>query len=183
MNSPAGQAAIRLREALLVGDLDTALAQLVEVDGPHRVEVLLGGALRHGAAGFAAVGAWRLAATHSYEHPAWRTLCARLASPSSSGHDEWAAAWVASGLAPEGVPRGGQTVPPATARRFAGPDAEAALLDALRGGSGVSDVLTVWPAHPLLEPVRAYYGAAIGALGPRPLLYLAIVPASAAYAA
>lgn len=181
MNSPAGQAAIRLREALRQGDLDLAHGEIEGLDLPHRVEILLGGALRHEADGFAAVGAWRAAQAHPVGHPTWRELCARLAAPATSAHDQRAAGWIASGLVPQALPHPGRADPPDMATRLAGPEAESALVEALGAGAGAGALLAVWPEHPLLPAVREYVASAIGALGPRPLLYLAIVPAGAAY--
>jgi hypothetical protein len=178
VHSPAGQAAIELREALWRGHVDQAASLVGALDRPHLVEVLLGGALRHGADGFAAVGAWRRATREPADPAGWRALCAALALPGDPSHDQRAAGWVASGLAPETVPVDGPALAPDP--RFTGPEAEAALLAALAAGAAVRSVLAVWPPHPLREAVAAYYEGGIAALGARPLLYLAIVPASTA---
>ena len=181
MNSPAGQAAIRLREALRKGDLEVAHGEIEGLDLPHRAEILLGGALRHEADGFAAVGAWRAAQAHPVSPPAWRELCARLAAPATNAHDQRAAAWIASGLVPHSLANPGGAAPADMTTRLSGPEAESALVEALRGGAGAGSLLAVWPGHPLLPAVKEYVESAIGALGPRPLLYLAIVPAEAAH--
>ena len=181
MNSPAGQAAIHLREALWRGDVDAACAQVGLLDEAHRVEILLGGALRRAADGFAAVGSWRRASRQPADSAAWRALCVALAAPATSPHDERAAGWVASGLAPETVPLQGPPLAPPRTAAFSGPGAEQALLEALRAGFSVEAMLACWPAHPLLPGVRDYYAGGICALGPRALLYLAIVPAAEAF--
>ncbi len=183
MNSPAGQAAIQLREALRRGDPEGAATFVGLLDEAHGIEILGGGALRHGADGFAAVGAWRRAMRHPADPAGWRTLCAALAAPSVSTHDERAAGWVASGLVPETVPVHGPPLPASVLAELRGPLAEEALVRALQNGASVAAVRAAFADHPLAPGVEAYYRGTICALGPRPLLYLSIVPASAAGAA
>ncbi len=173
---------MRLREALWLGNIDEAALLVPSLDEDHQVEVLLGGALRHAHAGFAAVGCWRRARLQPANPAGWRSLCAALAAPAASAHDERAAGWLASGRVPETVPAVGPALPDAVLADLRGPSAEITLVTALAGGAARSAVLAAFAAHPLAPAVAAYYQGGILALGPRPLLYLTIIPPREAYA-
>ena len=108
MHNSAGQAAIRLRHALAIGDAAGAHALIPELDDDHRIEVLLGAALRDGRDNFAAARAWRA----TVEAQDWLPLCHALATEGDNGVDDAAAAWVAAGRLPEGFNAGGRSLTP-----------------------------------------------------------------------
>ncbi len=159
-----GQAGIRLRESLLRGDVDGALACLPELDPPHRVELLLGAAIRDGRDDFASAGC--------YLAGDWPGLCARLAAPGADHrHDEVAAAYVATGRAPSawsptGLPLQGDV-------RGGLPDVRvAAALTAGVAGLALLDAFADLPLHAAVD--HYYRVGSLHALGCRPLLILAM---------
>lgn len=166
-----GQTGIRLREALWAGDPVGAAAELGALDEAHRVELLLGAALRDGRDGFAAARLYLRAAAEGAGSPLWAELLARLAGQEGDASlDVQAAGLVAARRAPdrwrpEGEPWSGGPRP-----------GLAAVLDALaRGVSGLA-LVDAYAGHDPLHPaVEHYYRrGSIHALGPRPLLCLAL---------
>lgn len=172
MHSPAGQSAIRLRRALAHGDADTAAALLPDLDADHRIEILLGAALRDGRGDFAAARLY-LEAEATGDSAAWRRLCVALASEGDSSADDIAAAWVASGRVPDTVRGGGRAL--SAAERVQLTEApEAALVASIGAGVALEALLAEFAAHPLFPAVQAYYRGGIRAMGWRPCLLLGI---------
>lgn len=178
MHSPAGQSAIRLRRALAHGDPDTAAALVAELDTDHRIEILLGAALRDGRGEFAAAGLYLSAASLAEADPlAWHRVCTALASPGDSAADDIAAAWVASGRVPDTVRGGGRALTPEERGSLA-ETPEAALVDLIGAGVALAALLAEFADHPLYTAVNAYYQGGIRSMGWRPLLLLGIVRAA-----
>ena len=162
---PVGQSGIRLREALVAGDVAAAVEVVPALDVPHRVELLLGAALRDARDGFAAA--------RCYLEGDWAALCARLADPAPDlRYDHAAAAYVAAGQAPsewraDGLPLGDRDV------RSGLPDFRVAA--ALRAGVGGLTLVDTFADLPLHPAVSHYYRiGSLHALGCRPLLILAM---------
>ncbi len=153
----SGQAAIAVRHALAAGDAVAALAGLPGLDPPHRIEVLLGAAIRDCAEDHAAVRAW-LASDMPW-------LCACLARRPDTRLDDAAVGLIVRRRAPEHW-------------RAAGPDAAVATPDevaaALLAGAGGLKLLARFGDRLLHPAVLEYYReGTIHALGVRPLLILA----------
>lgn len=159
----AGQHGIRFREALLAGDAATAAALVPTLDLPHRVELVLGAALRDARDDFAAA---RLAVAED-----WPAVCARLADGAADlRYDTLAAAYVASRRAPDRwTPTG---LPLDRDVRSGLPDVAvaAALLDGV-SGAALLDAFADLPLYPAVA--RYYRVGTLWALGCRPLLLLA----------
>lgn len=176
MHSPAGQSAIRLRRALAHGDADAASVLLPELDADHRIEILLGAALRDGRGEFAAAKLYAEAAGASAtDPPAWHRVCIALATPGDTAADDIAAAWVASGRVPDTVRDRGRALT-AVERTSLADAPEAALVACIGAGVGLEALLAEFADHPLFPAVNAYYQGGIRAMGWRPLLLLGIVP-------
>ena len=173
MHNSAGQAAIRLRHALANGEAEGAHAMIPELDDDHRIEVLLGAALRDGRFDFAAARGWASAALTED----WLPMCRALATAGDSTADDAAAAWVAAGRLPEGFNSGGRSVTReelAALQATAQPDRQVVAL--IIAGVALEALLGAFAQHRLHSSVSAYYAGRIRALGWRPLLLLAIVP-------
>jgi hypothetical protein len=177
----AGQTGIRLREALAAGDGLRAAHLVGDLDTAHRIELLLGAALRDGREDFSSARAFpALLASGRDEPEAWRAFCVSLARPGADRRlDDLAASWIAAGVAPDRWTPAGRE--PSADERVAlrnarEPDAVVArLLEQGRSGLAILDSL---PIHPLLPAVSLYYRqGTIHALGPRPLLVASIVSA------
>lgn len=155
----SGQAAIAVREALACGDAASALVGVPDLDEAHRIEILLGAAIRDCTDDHAAVRAW-LAGDMS-------GLCERLSRPPDTRYDD-----VAVGL----VVR--HKVPEAWRPFGSGPNSRVASLEdvvaALAAGAGGLDLVAQLQDRLLRPAVLQYYrDGTIHALGVRPLLILA----------
>ena len=178
VHSPAGQSAIRLRRALAHGEADAAAALVPELDADHRIEILLGAALRDGRDGFAAAKLYLDAAGSDAADPtAWHRVCTALSSPGDTAADDIAAAWVASGRVPDAVRGGGRALSAAERAQLAEAP-EAALVALIGAGVALDALLAAFADHPLYPAVNAYYRGGIRALGWRPCLLLGIVAAT-----
>lgn len=173
MHSPAGQSAIRLRRALAHGDAAAAAALAPQLDDDHRIEVLLGAALRDARGGFAAAREY-LAIAGDADADAWLPLCTALATPGDTTHDDIAAAWVASGQVPDTV-AGMDRALTHDERAELAANPEGALVGLIGAGAGLRALLAEFEGHPLILPVTAYYQGGICAMGWRPCLLLGIV--------
>lgn len=163
-----GQTGIRLREALAAGDWETAAALVPPLDEAHRIELLLGAALRDARDGFAAARAWLDAEDGRGD---WRHVCRLLAAGEPDRTlDELAAAYVAEGRVPnEWRPRGRPLD-----RDVRMPFADVVVAAAYAEGVGGDALLDAFADLPLHAAVAHYYRrGTIHALGPRPLLILA----------
>lgn len=178
--SPAfGQHGIRFREALADGDAVLAISLLPELDLPHRIELILGAALRDGREGFgAAHDASRAFAPGVEDSAAIDSLeqaIRSLARPNPDRTlDDIAAAYVAERRVPDVWRPGGRPLPPNAAEIPAAlhPDVEVARLYA--DGVAGSALINLFADSDLFGPVAIYYSeGAIHAMGPRPLLILA----------
>jgi hypothetical protein len=155
----SGQAAIAVREALACGDAASALVGVPDLDEAHRIEILLGAAIRDCTDDHAAVRAW-LAGDMS-------GLCERLSRPPDTRYDDVAVGLVVRHKVPEGW------------RPFgSGPNSRVASLEdvvaALAAGAGGLDLVAQLQDRLLHPAVLQYYrDGAIHALGVRPLLILA----------
>ncbi len=171
--SSAGQAAIRVREALAAGEGEQAFEALPGLDRAHQIEILLGAALRDRRAGFAAVRAWYAGNLIK--------LCSILAVKPDTALDDAAVSLVVARRVDERWVPDGKPLP--EARRFEGTslvpgtaiyDAAAAVADGV-GGLAILARLT---DRYLYRAVQQYYvEGTIHALGVRPLLILAASPA------
>lgn len=138
------------------------------LDSPHRVELLLGAALRDGRGGFAAARAWIAAEAGE---GTWDEVCRLLAAPGADHTlDDLASAYVAEGRVPDRwIPEGR-----ALDRDVRGPCADVATAAAYGAGVSGEALLDAFAELPLYAAVAAYYRkGTIHALGPRPLLVLA----------
>lgn len=167
----AGQTGIRLRDALAAGDAPLAAVLATGLDEAHRIELLLGAALRDARGGHAAAQLW-LAADASPARgepdPRWWPVCRLLAEPGADHTlDLLASAYVAERRAPDRWTPAGSTELPAALD-------DLTVADALvRGVSGLA-LLAALADRPLHAAVSCYYRrGTIHALGPRPLLVLA----------
>ena len=152
-----GQAAIAVRHASAAGDAAAALDALPGLDDAHRIEILLGAAIRDGQEDFSAVG-WWLAGDMAQ-------LCAVLATPPDTRLDDRAVGLIIRRRAPEHWRADGP------APRVNTPEDVA---DALVSGAGGLAILDQLHDRLIYSAVREYYVAGtIHALGVRPLLILA----------
>jgi len=163
----AGQFAIHLRDALSAGDPDRAAALVCHLDQAHRIEVLLGAALRDGRDRFRAASMYLEASARPVTAEAWLPLCVRLAGPVNPTWDEIAAGWVVRHRL--GEPRDHGSGPGPTS---ATPEAWVA---AIRAGAGLDELLARSRHHLLCPAVSAYYRGKIRAMGWRPALLLVLV--------
>lgn len=152
-----GQAAIAVRHALAAGDAKAASAAVPDLDEAHRIEILLGAAIRDGKEDFAAVG-WWLAED-------MEQLCATLASPPDTRLDDRAVGLIIRRRAPEHWKADGPAPLVNTPEDVA---------DALANGAGGLAILDQLQDRLIYAAVREYYvRGTIHALGVRPLLILA----------
>lgn len=153
---PSGQSGIRLREALVRGDVAGALAEVPALDEAHRIELLLGAALRDD----------RDEGVDRYLGGDWEGLCIFLAGEGRHAADLRAASLVAARRAPDRWQPNG--------RDWTGElDMETAAAALLAGFGGLS-LLDALRDRPRWTPVSAYYRlGTIHALGCRPLMTLA----------
>lgn len=159
-----GQAGIRWREALVAHDADTMVTLLDALDDAHRVELLLGEALRDARGGFAAARAW----VRGDLAGACRLLAA---GEPDLRYDRLAAAYVAARRAPERWSPEGRALD-REVRRV--PEPDVAVAEALAAGVGGRVLLAAFADLPLHPAVAAYYAPGnLWALGCRPLLVLA----------
>lgn len=162
-----GQTGIRLRGALAVGDALGAAALVPALDDAHRVELLLGAALRD-----ARDGHLRAARFLVVERDGdWGAFCALLcAGEPDRRYDALAAAYVAERRVPEAWRAAGRPLDRDV--RAGLPDV--AVADALVAGVGGDALLDAFADLPLHAAVAHYYRrGSIHALGNRPLLILA----------
>jgi hypothetical protein len=163
---PSGQTGIRLREALVAGDVAAALVAIPHLDEAHRVEILLGAALRDAREGHRSAALF-LEATASGD---WPPLVERLVEPPDDRLDRLAVAYLVEGRVPErwrpdGLPLGGA---------LRGPEADVAVAEAYASGVAGLALVDFFADLPLHAAVSHYYRVgSIHALGPRPLLILA----------
>ena len=181
MHSTSGQAAIRVRGALARGDARAAAALVPVLDEDHRIEILLGAALRDARENFAGTGLYlAAAATRRLDPPVWLPLCRHLGSPPDTSIDEIAVAWAAAGLVPEFWRPVGRELTPLEAIELRSSDQPDNVVCRLaRDGVGGEAILPVFREHRLFPAVSAYYRGGIRAMGWRPLLFLGIVGAQA----
>jgi len=177
----SGQTGIRMREALLAGDARAAASLAPALDGPHRVELLLGAALRDARGGWAAARLYLAADAHGAGDARWWPVCRLLAEPGADHTlDELAAAYVAEGRVPDVWRRARATVPaapPPAAAELCGPFADVAVAAALAAGVPGETLLDALAERPLFPAVNHYYRrGTLHALGVRPLLVLAASP-------
>lgn len=178
MSPNFGQHGIRFREALTDGDAAVAISLLPELDSAHRVELILGAALRDGRDDFAAA---RILVS-AFDHPEDETACSAafakaiplLARPNPDRTlDTLAAAYVAERRVPDvWRPGGGAlTLGKSVIRKLEHPDVEVARM--YNEGVGGKRLMDVFVSSNLFMAVALYYGrGSIHALGPRPLLIL-----------
>jgi hypothetical protein len=171
----SGQTGIRMREALLAGDARTAASLAHALDEPHRIELLLGAALRDARGGWAAARLFLAADTHGAALARWWPVCRLLAEPGADHTlDELASAYVAEGRAPDVWPRTGA---PAPRIALDEPFADVAVAAALAAGVSGGALLDALADRPLFPAVAHYYRrGTLHALGVRPLLVLAASP-------
>ena len=154
MHSPAGQVAIRLRELLLSGDAAGAAALVAPLDADHRLEVLLGAALRDARDDHRAAALYLAAeATGALDAATWMPLCAHLSRPGDPSLDALAAAWTASGALPEHWHRRGRALTSAEAaalRAAAAPDE--ALVALVAAGVAGPAILATTPTFRCTGP-------------------------------
>jgi hypothetical protein len=174
----AGQSGIRLREALVAGDAVTAAELALALDEPHRIELLLGAALRDRRDDFARARLW-LATEQGHGVPGpdrWSSFC-RLLVTGEPDHslDELAAAYVAEGRVPDRWrPLGAPLDRPSSRVKMRGPEADVRVAAAYAAGIAGLALLDAFADAPLFPAVDWYYRrGTIHALGPRPLLILA----------
>ncbi len=164
----SGQSGIRVRHALVGGDPLAAALLVPALDRAHRIEVLLGAALRDQRHDFAA--AHLFVATEASAHPDWLPLCRLLTEgePETS-LDDLASAYIAEGRVPDRYRAAGL---PLNAP-LRGPPYDLAVASALAAGVAGDALLDALPGA--LQPAVAWYyrRGTIHALGPRPLLILA----------
>ncbi|MBM4390491.1 MAG: hypothetical protein FJ090_05175 [Deltaproteobacteria bacterium] len=157
-----GQRAIRVRAALLDGDITWALHWAEGLDEAHIYEVIAGACIRDGRDGFAAARAFP-AALAALD---WRPVFERLLGDPDTALDDDAASLVAARIVPDrwrpgGLPVG---VPVHTM------DDAASLYAAGAAGLGLVDACR---SRPIYEVVSLYYRrGSLHALGPRPMLVL-----------
>ncbi len=168
MPHAAGPFAIHLRDALSAGDPDRAADLVCRLDPAHRIEVLLGAALRDGRDRFRSATLYLEASARPAAAEAWRPLCARLAGKVDPTWDEVAAGWVVRHRLGD-VRDHGMGAGPSSAT----PEAWVA---AIRGGAGLDELLPRARYHPLHPAVSAYYRGKIRAMGWRPALLMVLVP-------
>lgn len=176
MNDAHGQAAIAVRQALGDGEGEQAFGHVASLDPAHRIEVLLGAAIRDRRGGFAAVRAW-------YARDLLR-LCSILAVKPDSALDDAAVGLIVSGRVeerwrPHGAPLGehrgleGTSLVPGAALY--------GVAAAVAGGVGGLELLARLQDRFLHRAVHQYYvEGTIHALGVRPLLILAASPSDPA---
>ncbi len=170
--APPGQTGIRMREVLLGGDARTAATLALDLDEPHRIELLLGAALRDARGGWAAARHYLAAdASPATDPDRWLTTCLLLAEPAPDHTlDQLAAAYVAEGRIPEEWRPAGGPID----RDVRVPCADVAVAAALMAGvSGLAlvDAFADLPLHPAVA--HYYRRGTIHALGARPLVILA----------
>ena len=164
-----GQLGIRLRAALVEGHWAVAAELVPTLDREHRIELLLGAALRDGRQEFAAA---HLFCSLEKNGGDWGRLCWMLGTGEPDRRlDLLAASYVAERRVPDRwIPlgRGVESDPRAAAL----PDVEVARQYA--GGVGGLALLACFEHAPLYPAVQLYYGEGnIHALGPRPMLVMA----------
>jgi hypothetical protein len=165
----AGAAAVRARTALVAGDVDGVRVALPEMDEAHRVEVLLGAALRDSRDGFGGLGRWREARARPLQDPAWHALVGWLVAAEPQDALDVLAAGVL--LRPDGAGalRGRPEAPPQDLARMD------ATVRWLRAGGDARSWLVHRDADVHAQAVADYLGwtddgPRIRALGLRPLL-------------
>ncbi|MDP2315674.1 MAG: hypothetical protein Q8P41_22440, partial [Pseudomonadota bacterium] len=141
------------------------------LDERHRIELLLGPALRDARGGWAAARLYLAADAHDVGPARWWPVCRLLADPGADHTlDQLAAAYIAEGRAPDVWLPDGR--PPYRDVRV--PYADVAVADALAAGVAGDSLLEAFTDLPLFPAVAHYYRrGTIHALGPRPLLILA----------
>jgi hypothetical protein len=165
-----GQTGILLRRLLAEGRGEEAAALVPRLDPAHRIELLLGAALRDRRENFR--GAALYLACEDGAVP-WEELCIWLGQPADYSLDELAASYIAEGRAPEKwLPTG---LPPSSSPR-ALPFPDLSVAAQLQAGVSGLDLLDTFSDVSLYPAVSHYYRkGSIFALGPRPLLSLAAV--------
>ncbi len=184
MTTLPGQSGIRLRAALARGEGAAAAGLVGDLDTAHRIELLLGAAIRDARGEWAAARAWLAAEAGE---GTWADVCEQLTTPSPDHTlDDLASAYVAEGRVPATWRADGADVATfgealvSAGLGGAEPDLVVAAAYA-RGVAGSALVGAVAAAFtsvnrhsPLLRAVETYYRAGtIHALGPRPMLVLA----------
>ncbi|MDP2308930.1 MAG: hypothetical protein Q8P18_23105 [Pseudomonadota bacterium] len=171
MSLLSGQTGIRMREALAGGDAPTAASLALALDEPHRIELLLGAALRDARGGWAAARLWLEAEAGGEGPDRWLPVCRLLAAPGADhALDQLAAAYVAEGRIPEVWPARGRPLD----RNVRVPLADVAVAEALMAGVSGPALLDAFADLPLYPAVAYYYRrGTIHALGARPLVILA----------
>lgn len=162
----SGQAAIAVREALACGDAASALVGVPDLDEAHRIEILLGAAIRDCTDDHAAVRAW-LAGDMS-------GLCERLSRRPDTRYDDVAVGFVVRHQVPEAwrpIGSGPNARVCTVAAGSASLDDVVAALVAGAGGLGLVAQLQDRLLHPAV--LQYYRDGTIHALGVRPLLILA----------
>jgi hypothetical protein len=169
----AGQAGIALREALAAGDVEAALAGIFALDEAHRVEILLGAALRDAREDHRAA---RLYLAAEQGGGRWDEVVRALADAGADNRlDAIAASWVASGRAPERWTPCGRGLHDGEIQSLqVDREVDAEVVALLASGAGGLAILGALSARALYPPVAHYYRrGTIHALGCRPLLVLA----------
>ncbi len=163
-----GQTGILLRRLLAEGRGEEAAALVPTLDEAHRIELLLGAALRDRREHFAGAGLYLACETGAAP---WEKLCHWLAQPADHSLDELAAGYIAEGRAPEKwLPTG---LPMQFSPRQA-PLPDLATATQLQAGVAGLALLDTFSDVSLYPAVSLYYRrGSIHALGPRPLLCLA----------
>lgn len=166
--SASGQTGIRFREALAARDAATAASLVSTLDDAHRIELLLGAALRDARDDHAAARRFVQVEASGGD---WGEVCRLLCEGDPDRRlDELAAAYVAEGRVselwrPAGAPLAGDI-------RWGLPDVEVAARYA--EGVGGDALVEAFADLPLHAAVAYYYRrGTIHALGPRALLILA----------
>lgn len=172
----AGQAGIALREALAAGDAAGVLAGIPALDEAHRVELLLGAALRDARGDHRAAHLF-VAAEQEGGGARWGELARALAEAGAERRlDTIAASWVASGRVPERWRAEGRGLSDREIARLAeGDEADAVAAELIADGAGGWSLLGAMRGRLLHGPVEWYYRrGTIHALGWRPALVLAM---------
>lgn len=164
-----GQMGIEWREAWLARDVPRMAALAPSLDLAHRVELLLGEALRDARDGFRRALAW-----FEVRDDDWGPFCRLLAEGEPDRRwDVLAAAYVAARRAPE---RWTATGRPLDRDVRGAPLPDVAVAAALLDGVAGEALLDAFADLPLHRAVSAYYRVGtLHALGCRPLLTLAAV--------
>lgn len=166
----SGQVGIPFRMALLQQDIAGMLACLPDLDPVHRVELILGAALRDGRDDFAA--ARLFVALDQGTSDDWEWIFQKLCLPSPDRqYDDLAAAYIAARQVPDHWSFTGTAL---QNNPLLHPLPDRSVADQLQAGVSGPALLEALREISLYPAVALYYRqGGIWAMGPRPLLILA----------